>query len=171
MALLPLEAVQTSVAAELPAARAWAGRHGYTLGHDIEPVRIRLALNGPRPAEEPYLLLGTFEDYPTLPPTWRFVHPTTGQPVGRAAYPTPAVPYPRGSPLIIDGGIDGVVICAHFNRLAFTEEGGPHGDWGPLSNWQNPGASPYTFAVTIPDMLARIALDVRDSAGRKASLP
>jgi hypothetical protein len=169
MTLLPLDAVRASVTAELTAARAWAERHRYELDWLDESMELRLRLDGPN--AEPYLLVGTFEDYPTLPPTWRFVHPMTGERIGRAAYPSPANPYPRGSPLVIDSGLEGAVICAHFNRLAFTEEGGPHGDWGPLANWQNPGASSYTFAVTIPDMLARIALDVRDSNGRKAPLP
>lgn len=170
MALLPGTTVRASVAAELPAARAWAERHGYELEYDEEPVPT-LSLGLPGPGGEPYLILGVFEDYPTLPPAWRFVHPATREPIGRAAYPAPAEPYPRHSPLVIDSGTEGAVICAHFNRLAFVEEGGPHGDWGPLVNWQNPGPSLYTFAVTIPDMLARIALDVRDSRGRKAPLP
>jgi hypothetical protein len=169
VSLLPIETVRASVAVEMPAARAWAQRQGFELEYDNEALSLCLRLTGP--GDEPYALLGTFEDYPTLPPIWRFVHPETGHAVGRAAYPAPAEPYPRGSALVIDAGVDGAVICAHFNRHAFTEEGGPHGDWGPLTNWQNPGASPYTFAITISDMLARIALDVRDSSGRKAPLP
>jgi hypothetical protein len=169
VALLPVETVRALTAEELPAALSWAERHGLDCRWNEQELKLQIHLranNG-----EPYLLEGHFEDYPTLPPSWRFLDPRSGGAIGPAAYPAPANPYPRGSPLIIDGGIEGVVICAHFNRLAFTEEGGPHGDWGPLSNWRNPGSSPYTYADTIGDMLARINLDVLDSAARKAPLP
>jgi hypothetical protein len=168
MALLPAAAVRSQVEEELPAARGWAERRKYELEYDEEEVRLRAALVGPD--EEPYLLEGVFDDYPTLPPTWRFVDPRSGEPIGRAAYPRPASPHPRGSALVIESGMEGVVICAHFNRLAFAEQGGPHGDWGPLANWRNPGSSAYTFAETIGDMLSRIALEVSDSSGRMGAL-
>lgn len=169
MTLLPAATVKATVAAELPAAHAWAKRQGHELNYDAETLTLRVWLEGPD--GERYLLLGMFEDYQTLPPAWRFVHPDTTEAIGSAAYPAPAQPYPRGSPLILDSGADGAVICAHFNRLAYTEEGGPHGDWGGLSNWQNTEGAGYTRATTIADMLARIALDVADSNGRKAPLP
>lgn len=164
MALLPAAAVHSQVAEELPAARGWAERREYDLEYDEEEVRLRVTLAGP--GGEAYLLEGIFEDYPTLPPIWRFVDPRTGERIGRAAYPRPANPHPRGSALVIESGMEGVVICAHFNRLAFAEQGGPHGDWGPLANWRNPGSNVYTFAETIGDMLSRIALEVSDSSGR-----
>lgn len=168
MALLPATQVRTRLKEEIDAAEAWAARLDYELTYDEQSLSLRLALSGP--GGDPYLLGGIFEDYPTLPPIWRFLHPESGEAIGRAAFPAPADPYPRGSPLIIDSGREGVVICAHFNRLAFAEEEGPHGDWGPLVNWQNPGASPYTYANTVADMLARIALETADSGGRKAAL-
>ncbi len=168
MALLPTEAVQASVAAEMPAVEAWTARRRMRFEYRAEVPALRIWLKGP--GGEPYLLEGTFEEYPTLPPAWRFLHPVTGEQIGRAAYPAPAQPHRRGSPLIIDSGTEGVVICAHFNRLAFVDEGGPHGDWGPLANWRNQPPKPYTFADNIADMASRIAVEVSDSAGRKAPL-
>ena len=168
MALLPPSAVHARLGEDLPGARAWAERHGLELEWDEEALRVRLQLEGPD--RDAYLLEGTFEDFPTLPPSWRFLDPRTGERIGAGAYPTSADPSPRGTALIINGGSEGVVICAHFNRLAFTEEGGIHGDWGPLANWQNQNGG-YTYANTVADMLARIALEVSDSTGRKAELP
>lgn len=168
MALLPVETVQAQLADELTAVEAWVDRRGCRFEYEPEVLRLRLWLTATN--NEPYLLEGLFEDYPTLPPTWRFVHPDTAEHVGRPAYPVPPDPYPWGSPLIIEGGLEGVVICAHFNRLAFSEEGGPHGDWGPLANWRNPNSTSYTYADTIADMLARIALETEASSGRKAPL-
>ncbi|HEY5053769.1 MAG TPA: hypothetical protein VII45_10215 [Solirubrobacterales bacterium] len=168
MSLLPLLAVHSRLQEDLPGARAWAERHEHDFDWDEEALRLRLSLKGPD--AEAYLLEGTFEDFPTLPPSWRFLDPRTAERIGPPAYPTSAEPSPRGTALIINGGTEGVVICAHFNRLAFTEEGGIHGDWGPLANWQNQ-AGDYTYANTVADMLARIALEVSDSTGRKAALP
>jgi hypothetical protein len=168
MALLPASTVRNRVEEELPAARGWAERHGCRLEYEEDGPTLRVELRGP--GDEPYLLEGRFEDYPTLPPAWRFLHPQSGERVGAPAYPQPANPHPRGTALVIVSGVEGIVICAHFNRLAFAELGGPHNDWGPLANWRNPGTAPYTYAETIGDMIARIALEVRESAGRMGEL-
>ncbi|MGD9711261.1 MAG: hypothetical protein AB7V46_04245 [Thermomicrobiales bacterium] len=168
MALLPLSAVHARLQEDLPGARAWAERHDLELDWNEDELRLRLPLKGPE--SELFLLEGEFEDFPTLPPSWRFLDPRNGERIGAPAYPASAEPSPRGTALIINGGTEGVVICAHFNRLAFAEEGGVHGDWGPLANWQNQQGN-YTFAVTIADMLARIALEVSDCTGRKGQLP
>jgi hypothetical protein len=50
------------------------------------------------------------------------------------------------------------VICAPFNRLAYTDHAGPHGDWGGPQNWLNAGAS-QVHAETIGDMLQAIYRD------------
>jgi len=168
MALLPVAAVRSRVDEEVTAARGWAERHGCRLEYDEGDLRLRVALAGPD--GEAYLLEGRFDDYPTLPPSWRFLHPRTGKRIGRAAYPRPASPHPRGTALVIQSGTEGAVVCAHFNRLAFAEQGGPHGDWGSLAEWRTPGRAAYTFAETIGDMVARIALEVADSAGRMGEL-
>lgn len=170
MALLPFAVVRAQLDEEISAARAWAQRRGLTLNYEEEQIPLlRIAMQGP--GGERYLLGGEFEDYPTLPPSWRFLDPRDGEQIGPAAFPAPAKPYTRGSPLVLDGGSEGVVLCAHFNRLAYSEEGGPHGDWGGLANWRNPGTTGYAFAERVAEMLARIELDVADSVGRKAPLP
>lgn len=168
MALLPLAAVQARLREELPPVEAWAERRGLPTSWDEAALTLRVEMVGPD--QDAYLLEGDLEDYPTLPPSWRFLDPRDGERIGDAAYPRSAEPSPRGSPLIIGGGGEGVVICAHFNRLAYSQEGGIHGDWGPPANWQNQVGA-YTYADTIADMLARIELEVVDSAGRRGELP
>lgn len=174
MTLLPPATVRAHVEVEMESAAAWAERHSHDLHVDEGGLSVGLRLRGPRSdgsGEEAYLLRGSFEDYRAVPPAWWFVHPTTEADVGPPAYPGAATPAPRGSHLFITGGPTGAVICAYFNRLAYAEEQGPHGDWGAPTNWLSPPPSNYARAETIGDMLARITLEVRESAGRMAPLP
>lgn len=149
---------------ELPAAIVLSKRRGLLLEYDRASLTVRLRIEGPAPEldapPEPYLITGTFDDYRALPPIWRFVHPVTGADVGTAGYPAhsgESVMHPSG------------VICAHWNRLAYSDHGGPHPDWGGPANWQNPVTG--TVALTIPDMLDRLTRDVAASRGRMAPLP
>jgi hypothetical protein len=181
MALLPVDTVRAYVTAEMAAARAWAARHDHTLSFDEAPLTLTMPLLGPArdgDGTERYLLTGTFEDYRALPPRWWFVHPDTGADIGPAAYPAQPAPHPRGSGLFIGTANSGAGICAHFNRLAYFEDledgqqhTGIHSDWGQPANWLNLPPDQYTRATTIADMLARIELEVNDSAGRMAPLP
>lgn len=167
MALIPPQATRSRLAAddEIPAARKLAVRRGLELDYQEHELSLTVRLQGPgadpSAPPEPYLVLASFEDYPVLPPAWRFVDPRTGADVGPGAYPRPTGPsvlHPNG------------LICAHWNRLAYSDVGGPHGDWGGLANWQNPPAG-TSVAFTVPDMLARIIREVAASAGRMAPLP
>jgi hypothetical protein len=152
-------------------------------GSGLQPVwepsrlRLRVALKGPRaPAlgdpppgpgaadpcmwSEPYLLEGLFDDYRTLPPTWRFLDPRDGRDVGPAAYPRPL-----GPSVVHSQGL----VCAHFSRLAYDEHGGPHGNWNGTAAWQQPVEG--TVALHMAAMLARLTWEVRyNSAGRMADL-
>jgi hypothetical protein len=181
VALLPVATVRAYVAAEMAAARAWAARHDHTLTFDEATLTLTMPLVGPAgdgARTERYQLTGTFEDYRALPPCWWFVHPDTGADIGPPAYPAQPSPHPRGSGLFIGTANSGAGICAHFNRLAYYEEHesepereGIHRDWGQPTNWLNLPPDRYTRATTIADMLARIDLEVNDSAGRMAPLP
>jgi hypothetical protein len=169
---LPVAVVRSVVEAEMTPALAWAERSGYELEYDDELLVAHMRLDGApnngQPAEH-YLLEGSFDGYRALPPAWRFLHPTTEQDIGPAAYPALPQPNPFESGVFISGGPTGALICAHFNRLAYTELGGVHGDWGAPSNWQNPPTT-HTVALKIGQMLQRIALETRLSSGRMAPL-
>jgi hypothetical protein len=58
------------------------------------------------------------------------------------------------------------MLCAPWNRLAYAEEGGPHGDWGSALGWLNTRS--YTQAQTVADMLAAVESHLRSSPGRVA---
>lgn len=163
------------VAEELPAARAWASRNGLDLEWEPEGLHLALNLEGPsadgQDDPEVYRLVGTALEYKAMPPRWLFVHPETEAEIGPAAFPQPGPDNPRQSPLLLRSNPEQVVICAPFNRLAFAEEAGPHGDWGGPANWQEAGTSDNLSAKTIAEMLMAIHLDVRTSLGRMEPLP
>ena len=151
---------------EIPGAIRWANHHGLSFTWDEEALTFTLHFEsgsdrGSQP--EVYLLVGSFEDYPALPPAWRFLDPRTSREIGRAAYPA-AGPFGKGSVLHDQG-----VICAPWNRFAYADKGGPHKDWTP-TGWQNL-APDRTWARTIPDMLARVCAEVAISPRRLAPLP
>lgn len=152
---------------EMPAALAWAGRNGVDLRYDRETLTASTKISGPAAdgadgdTDEDYLIVASFDSYRLLPPVWKLVHPETGEEIGLAACPKPqgdSVFHPQG------------LICAHWSRLAYSEHGGPHSDWGGQTTWQHPAGN-YTVALTIPDMLDRLAREVRASRGRMAELP
>jgi len=150
---------------QIPAALAWAKRLGLELQYDEDRLLLHLPLEAPgstpEALPEPYLIRGEFEDFDVLPAVWRFVDPRSGDIVGLAGYPSP-----DGSSVLHTNGL----ICAPWSRLAYKTEGGPHEDWGTLTDWKTP-RPPYTHALTIPDMLDRLYRETRRSKSRMASLP
>jgi hypothetical protein len=180
MGLVPANATKAYLEqpGELLAAMSEARRSGLEPVWDPNELCLRMAIKGPpapAPGEpplvagaaepsmwtEPYLLEGVFDDYRTLPPIWRFLDPRDGRDVGTAAYPQPLGP----SVFHTQG-----LICAHFNRMAYAENGGPHGNWNGTTAWQQPVEG--TIAMHVAAMLARLIWEVRyNSAGRMAELP
>lgn len=132
------------------------------------PPAPAIGERGPEPVEitpemwtEPYLIEGVFDDYRTVPPIWRFLDPRTTADIGPPAYPQP-----RGNSVLHPQGL----VCAHFSRLAYSDHGGPHGNWTGPHSWQLPVEG--TQAMTISAMLARLVWEVRfNSLGRMAPLP
>jgi hypothetical protein len=170
VALLPAEAVKAYIDEELPGAQAWADRAGLDLIYDSDQLRLRVHLEGSGPGgDEKYLLEGRLDDYKTLPPIWNFLHPETAAEIGISAFPAAPQPAIGGPSIFIQHALRGAVICAHFNRWAYAQEGGPHGDWGESSNWHN--VTGGTIAKTLGDMLERINVEVKASPGRMAALP
>ncbi|MGI8730259.1 MAG: hypothetical protein ACR2LK_09770 [Solirubrobacteraceae bacterium] len=165
--LIPTSVVTPAVAAEFTAATAWADRNGLPSSFNAETLRCEVTMFGPDAAgiqdAERYMLVGELDSFPAIPPAWRFEHPITGT---RDASAYPVVPSPPfGSGLFTSGGPDGSLICAPFNRLAYTDHQGIHGDWGAATTWRTP-RPPYTSVTRVGDMLARIWREVLTSRGR-----
>ena len=156
---LPPAMARASVEDELDAARAWAARHGWILRWRSEDLSLRAATYH-EAAGRLVEVVGVLDGYRALPPAWRFVQPGTGV-ADPASFPAPG----QGS---IPGSIfhSNAVICAPWNRLAYAEHGGPHGDWSGPAAWLQ--ASGMTVAHTLADMLSALDVHLRQSAGMMA---
>jgi hypothetical protein len=141
---------------ELPAAHRWAARHAWILEVDFDTLQLTASTHHPIGRAE-LCLIGEFTGYRAIPPAWRFIDRATGQPSPQA-FPTPG-PSPSGS--IFHASL--LMLCAPWNRLAYAEEGGPHGDWGSALGWLN--TQNYTQAQTVADMLATVESHLRSSPG------
>ncbi|HEX9929514.1 MAG TPA: hypothetical protein VGB02_13330 [Pyrinomonadaceae bacterium] len=89
-------------------------------------------------------------DYPLYPPTIEFTDEKRTVKGNHSLYPNVFHPTP--------------CVCMRYNRKAYTERGGPHGDWR-LIDWHlaTPGGGPInTLAMIISDMHTKIL----DSTGR-----
>lgn len=159
MSALPPAVTRAVLEHELSGAEAWAGRHGWSLRYD--EGKLLLEARFPHPVDGGELCLRTdFNGYKVVPPAWWFVDAATGE-SHKAAWPA-------GGRL---PGISGTifhpqpVICAPFNRLAYTEHQGPHGDWnGPVA-WLSVNGAPVR-ATTIGAMMSVIDSHLSVSPGR-----
>lgn len=91
-------------------------------------------------------------DFPLYPPTIEFVSEDRSERGSRRLYPAIF----HGMPCI----------CARYNRKAYAERGGPHGDWR-LLDWHLPthgGGKFDTLALVLSDLHAKIS----ESTGRMA---
>jgi hypothetical protein len=150
---------------ELEGARRWAERHVVPLAWFPEHLELRVNLRQPETLE-PFFLRARFDDYRAIPPQWAFTDTAWEISASALVFPKPT-PTPHGSSIFLMGP-GGAVICVPFNRLAYAEHRGPHGDWGGPSNWLNAGAS-HIRAETIGDMLQAIRRDFMHTRGRMTS--
>jgi len=163
--VIPAEQARIIVEAELEGARGWTERYGIPLEWLPDKLTLRVKFVQPEGGSI-YFLRGTFGEYRALPPEWTF----TGEKGETAGRPTD---FPRGvqtrfgAPIFIIHN-QTAVICVPFNRLAYTDQGGPHGDWGGPANWLNAGPG-QIHAETIGDMLQAIYRDFLYTRERMAN--
>lgn len=152
--MLPAEVTLAVLAEQFPPAEAWGAANGWSLAIDLE--RLLIDGRGTHPSDgRPVRLLGGVDSYPTLPPSWRFVDPQTGE---ATAATTPN----RGSRNGASSIIFGVgVICAHFSRTAFGTSG-PHTEW-QLAAWAEIGGG--VQAHTLAEMFCVIDEHLHWSTG------
>lgn len=153
--MIPAEHTRIFVEQELEGARSWAERHDVRLEWFPDRLMLRATLAQPE-TNSAFLLRGAFGEYRALPPEWTFTN-ESGETAGRPADFPKGVQTQFGASIFIMHN-QTAVICVPFNRLAYTDRGGPHGDWGGPSNWQNAGPS-QIHADTIGDMLQAIHRD------------
>lgn len=158
--LAPPAVTRAVLGHELPPAKAWAERHRWVLLFHDDSFRLDLRFIHPREEHGRVRLLGDLVGYKVVPPAWQFVDFETGEP-SRSAWPAPGS-LPRVSSSIFHSS---GVICAPFNRLAYKDHGGPHGDWSGAENWLAVRPA-IVRATTIGEMLQVIALHLSVSPGR-----
>lgn len=155
--LVPRAVSRVALAAEAPAARAWAARKGWDVSINVR--ELRLTARTKHPIDQGQLILrADFADYRLLPPAWMFLD-ADGNERTPSAWPSAGAVL-GGSSIFHSVG----VLCAQFNRLAYHDYAGPHGGWGGAANWLN--VSEGTRADTVADMLAVIRLHLQSSPGR-----
>jgi hypothetical protein len=144
---------------QLRGAKAWADRNGVDLEWAREELELRAVLTQPSTGEK-FFLRGKFDDFPALPPKWTFCNSDWEKCGSKQFFPS-RDGTPFGGSVMHGQGL----ICAHFNRLAFDEHGGPHGNWGGPVQWITQ-KDDTVYADTIGDMLSVIQRDLKHSEGR-----
>jgi hypothetical protein len=148
---LPQELARANVEEELVGARAWAGRHGWLIEWLPDSLQLRAATYH-RPVHSLVEVIAELDGYRAVPPAWKFVRPGTNE-IDRAYFPA------AGGESIFHSNI---VLCAPWNRLAYADHGGPHGNW-PMTTWLQ--VQEGTRAEHVADMLAVIDVHLRKSPG------
>jgi hypothetical protein len=154
---LPPTLARAEVERDLVAAAAWARRHGWALRGDPDALELRASTY--HPASKRLLeIRATLDEYPALPPAWRFVLPGTDE--------SPPAAWPLAGQL---AGVSGSIfhpnpcICAPWNRLAYTAHGGPHSEW-VMASWRAIGGG-STKADHLADMLDQLHMHLSASPG------
>ena len=163
--MIPRETTVLHIREELVGATAWAARHTVELEWLETDLELRAVFTHPVSAER-FFLRGVFDDFRYLPPILTFNDEVWGGALVPVNYPRVLRPQ-FGSTLFIMNNRT-PVICAPFNRLAYAEQGGPHGDWQGPSNWLSAGQAGQVKAHFIGDMLQAIHRDFIHSEGRLA---
>ena len=175
--MIPPEETRIIIEPEIRGAQAWAERHGIPFTWTRESLEARVILRQIKDGSQFYLR-GRFPDYRALPPEWTFSD-AAWQHGGRLAdFPKPT-PTRFGASIFIQfqnpqlSIPNHAVICAPFNRLAYTAGAGPHGNWGGPEHWMEigkqptaPGAATEVRAETVGDMLQIIHRDFSCTDGR-----
>jgi hypothetical protein len=151
------------VEAELPGALAWAERQGVQLLWLPEELAVHAILRQPE-TDLLFFLAGEFDDYRELPPIWRLCSADWKSAGSKEHFPRPLNSFPLGSCMFIVGEV-GPVVCAPFNRLAYAEYKGPHGDWGGPTQWLS-AAPGHIHATTLGEMITAVHLHLQYTRGR-----
>lgn len=162
--LVPPLSTKEFLVNELESTRALCLRKNLDYQWDESSLELLVTLVQ-KSSNEKFYLLGVFTDYPALPPMWQFVNLDKSNPTQYCNYPKPEGTV-FGASIFINAN-HGPVICVPFNRLAYQEKGGPHGDWGGCTNWKNVNGQ-MVKAHSMPDMIAVIMRDFSVTNGRFA---
>ena len=162
--MLPERVTVAAISSEIEPAHKWARREGVCLEALLSEKLVRAVFQRAG-SDEKFFLQGFFDGYKAFPPVWEWCDSNWAN-GGRRELSPESARTPYGGSMFLDNGTK-AVICAPFNRLAFSVHGGPHSNWGELSHWMSAGQG-FVQATTIADMLNVIARDFRFTSGRLA---
>lgn len=144
-------AVLEQVKAELGAAAAYAAAAGLELDSSrLSEATPVLFVTFRNQKNEPFVAEIDCRDYPMYPPTIEFLDSRQERRGTHDLYPNCFHQMP--------------CVCARYNRKAYSQHGGPHGDWR-LIDWQLPtgnGVAINSVAMIVSDLHSKI----RETAGR-----
>ncbi len=148
---VPAEASLQAVRAELVAAAAYAAAAGLPLDSSaLSTASLCFFVTFENSQRELFVAEFDCREYPMHPPTVEFVSADGTERGTKHLYPNGFHPTP--------------CVCMRYNRKAYNEKGGPHGDWR-LLDWRLPttnGIAIDTLALMVSDLDSKI----RQSSGR-----
>lgn len=155
--MVPTVVTQAVLADAEAAITAWATRHGWSVDLDRDALTLTVRTTHPKTGNS-VIFHAALDGFPAIPPAWTCRDAAGNTP--RSGYPAP------GNAPGIPSSIfhPNPVICAHWNRLAYGIHGGPHADWGDLTQWKTAGPGTVR-ADTLPDMLAALRVHLAASPG------
>jgi hypothetical protein len=156
--VIPAAVTRAVLAVELPAAAALCARRSWRLDFDSDKLELDVWLTHPVNGQE-LRLRCDLTDYREVPPAWRVVDPTSGD-VNGAAFPQAGSVFGQAS--IFHPNL---LICAPWNRLAYSTHGGVHGDWGEPALWLKVDNPNIGKATTITEMLSVFSVHLACSPG------
>lgn len=140
---------------ELVPAASWMTRHGATHLWNPDALELKVTFTKSDP-DRRFFLLGYFDEYRALPPRFSFTDMSWGNPLAPSNYPR-VRGRTRSALCIMHEGHS--VICAPFNRLAYSELRGPHGEWGGPGAWLQV-AGEVVSAAHLADMLSGLQVEI-----------
>ncbi len=148
---VPAEASLQAVRAELVAAAAYAAAAGLPLDSSVlSTEKLCFFVTFENSQGEQFVTEFDCREYPMHPPTVEFISADRSERGTKRLYPNGFHPTP--------------CVCMRYNRKAYNEKGGPHGDWR-LLDWRLPttnGIAIDTLALMVSDLDSKI----RQSSGR-----
>lgn len=157
--MLPAPVTTAVVQSEMAGVTGWCGRHsGWQV--DLDDIGMQLLVTTTHPVTGALVrITADLAGYPAVPPAWRLDSGEPGAP-GSNGFPQAGSVVAGAGSIFHPNG----VVCAPWNQLAYSENGGPHGDWGALTNWRSAGPG-STRADTLADMLSQLQLHLLASPG------
>jgi hypothetical protein len=142
---VPARVSLQTVIAELAVAVPYASAAGIGLGTTtLTETNLKFYATFYNQNKEPFYAEFDCAEYPLFPPTIEFVDEARSARGLKSLYPAGFHPTP--------------CVCMRYNRKAYGERGGPHGDWR-LIDWQlpTPGGGPIdSLAMILSDLHSKI---------------